>query len=188
MDEGLKRRLVGATVLVSLVVIFLPMLLEPEPVVSTGIERSNIPPRPADAFSSSLLPLKSEMLSTPPAVKIAISELGPQAQIAGEEAQTKPEEVVKVFAPPSPKPRVGLSAWVIQVGSFSRRGNALKLVEQLQAKEFSAFMEQVSLKDKVLFRVRVGPEVDKEEAQRILDRLNQELQAQKLTGTLKSYP
>ena len=64
MDEALKKRLIGATVLVSLVVIFVPMLLEHEPIVSTQIEKTNIPERPKNIFSSSVLPLESEKLTS----------------------------------------------------------------------------------------------------------------------------
>jgi len=43
MDDGLKRRLIGATVLVSLVVIFVPMLLQREPVARAGDTRQQYP-------------------------------------------------------------------------------------------------------------------------------------------------
>jgi DedD protein len=46
MDDALKRRLTGAVVLVSLAVIFVPMLVEEEPVLSPSIRESNIPVRP----------------------------------------------------------------------------------------------------------------------------------------------
>jgi DedD protein len=46
MEDALKKRLVGAVVLVSLAVIFVPMLIEDEPVVSPRIRDINIPPRP----------------------------------------------------------------------------------------------------------------------------------------------
>ncbi len=66
MNEGLKKRLVGATVLVSLVVIFVPMLLEKEPVLSGSITESNIPPRPNTDFTSRVLPLENENLAKRP--------------------------------------------------------------------------------------------------------------------------
>jgi len=89
--------------------------------------------------------------------------------------------------PQTTAPRVGLSAWVIQVGSFSKRGNADKLVKTLQGKKYAAFTDQVGVKGKILHRVLVGPEVDKKRAEQMLDKLNKYLKAQKLKGRLKSY-
>jgi len=65
VDEGLKKRLIGATVLVSLVVIFVPMLLEKDPVVSTDMEENIIPEKPDTDFSSRVMPLETEDLSKP---------------------------------------------------------------------------------------------------------------------------
>jgi DedD protein len=68
VDESLKRRLVGATVLVSLIVIFVPMLLEDESGRTPAIEGSNIPPRPhqeSGLAASRILPLEDEPPSPP---------------------------------------------------------------------------------------------------------------------------
>jgi len=86
------------------------------------------------------------------------------------------------------KPRVGLSAWIIQVGSFSKRGNAEKLVKQLRGKSFSTDIEQASVKGRTMYRVLVGPEIDRKRAEAMLARLNREVKALKLKGKLKSYP
>lgn len=55
MDETLKRRLIGAAVVVSLAVIFVPMLVEETPPPDSRIEGSNVPPREDLTFKSSLL-------------------------------------------------------------------------------------------------------------------------------------
>ena len=62
MDETLKRRLIGAAVVVSLAVIFVPMLVEEAPVPDPGIEGSNVPRREDLTFKSSLL--KDEVVPT----------------------------------------------------------------------------------------------------------------------------
>ncbi len=62
MDETLKRRLIGAAVVVSLAVIFVPMLVEEAPVPDPRIEGSNVPPRENLTFKSSLL--KDEVVPT----------------------------------------------------------------------------------------------------------------------------
>jgi DedD protein len=62
VDETLKRRLIGAAVVVSLAVIFVPMLVEEAPVPDPRIEGSNVPPRENLTFKSSLL--KDEVVPT----------------------------------------------------------------------------------------------------------------------------
>lgn len=64
MEEGAKRRLVGATVMVVLVVIFLPMLLEEESQSPVSEREMSIPPRPdfEQGFNSSVF----DGTNTPP--------------------------------------------------------------------------------------------------------------------------
>lgn len=208
MDERLKKRLIGATVLVSLVVIFVPMLLQHEPVLDQGIEGSNIPPRPQRNYDTGLLPEDDDDLSKPlkgtvrisPGERLPFMEpLVPPGDV--EPPKTAPPKPKASVAPPAtrsakpaakPKPakkspRVS-NNWVIQLGSFSRRSNAEKLVGQLQAKGFSASIEPVKVKGKALYRVVVGPEADRRKAEKLLARLNREVKPLKLKGALRSYP
>jgi DedD protein len=55
VDDRLKRRLIGAAVLVSLAVIFVPMLVEEDPVPAPPVQGTNIPPRPDLTFKSQIL-------------------------------------------------------------------------------------------------------------------------------------
>lgn len=192
MDERLKKRLVGATVLISLVVIFVPMLLEHEPIIETGITESNIPPRPDTDFSSRVLPLESEILSP------ALDEIVPlQSDDKPKPVQTPPPQVKTpaqpeqmVAKPVKPAPveqRVGLSAWVVQVGSFGKRENAERVEKLLKSKKFPAFIERAGVKGKTLFRVMVGPEIDRKLAEQMLGKVNRQLKPMKLKGALKSY-
>ncbi len=191
MDEGLKKRLIGATVLVSLVVIFVPMLLEEEPVVSTELEDNVIPHNPGGDFSSKVLPLETEDLSKPPLAENDQEKSAPEPTQVQDEAKTETESVAQPDATTEEQSesatRVGLSAWVIQVGSFSQSDNADKLVKDLQQHKYAAFTDQVDLNGKILHRVLVGPEVDKKRAEQMLKNLNKYLKDQKLTGKLKSY-
>ncbi len=195
MDEGLKKRLIGATVLVSLVVIFVPMLLEDEPVLSTELEENIIPERSGDDFSSKLLPLETEDLSQPLVEEVEplveeeseVVAVAPEQETAEKspEAVTKEEPVTETKSEPATK--VGLNGWVVQVGSFSNSENAKKLVKELQDKKYAAFTDQVDLNGKILHRVLVGPEVDKKRAELLMEKLNKYLASKKLKGRLKRY-
>lgn len=196
MDEGLKRRLVGATVLVSLIVIFVPMLLDDDPVIETGIYKTNIPPMPERDFSSKVVPSDDESLALPPPERRP--EIVPlkRPPVVGEtpaikpsttpDKKTEPEKVAKEA--PVVQPRVGLTAWVVQVGSFSNRENAEKLVAQIRKMKYAAFMEQADVDGKTLFRVKVGPEIDRKLAEKMLAKLNKDLKPLNLKGSIKTYP
>jgi DedD protein len=196
VDEGLKKRLIGATVLVSLIVIFVPMLLEDEPVLSTELEENIIPEKSEEEFSSKLLPLETEDLSQPlveevePLVESEAVETAAETE-AKETVDKTPEPVVEekpvAEKKSEPETKVGLSGWVVQVGSFSKRDNAEKLVKELQTKKYAAFTDQVDLSGKILHRVLVGPEVDKKRAEQLMEKLNKYLEPKKLKGRVKRY-
>ncbi len=172
----MKQRLVGAVVLVALVVIFVPMLLDDEPMVISNITKSNIPPQPKHNYPTSVVS-KEEVKPLVPAV----SKVEPTKIV-----EPKPK-AKRVTAPPkiTPTARAALSAWVVQVASFEKRTNANKLMKKLQAKKLPAFVEQASVNRKIVFRVRVGPEVDHKKAEVIRSQIEREL---KLKGKIERYP
>ncbi len=201
MEDGLKKRLVGATILVSLMVIFVPMLLENRPPDSTGPVELKIPPRPDDNYSSRVVPLDQGAFSPPPVQKppqvdepqqVKTEPQMPVMKPAEPEskpvAKAKPAETKPAAKPAPPKQRKALTGWVIQAGSFSNRSNADALIKKLQAKKHPAFLEQATVNGKRVYRVMVGPEIDKGLAEKLLARVNRDLKSLKLTGKLKSYP
>jgi len=192
LDEALKKRLIGAAVLASLAVIFVPMLVE-EPADRQPLEAVPEPP-PARPFESSLL--REEVPLPPSAV--------PPTQ-----ARTAVEPVVPAPAPPAvpaapvptvpvaPKPatpahsepaapRPGLAAWVVQAGSFSRLENARKLVARLRKAGLQVLdPERIELRGRVLYRVQVGPVLDRKRAEAMLPKVNKVAGTQ---GRVRSYP
>jgi DedD protein len=77
----------------------------------------------------------------------------------------QPEKAAQVTKPSDP-----LVRWVVQVGSFSSAANADNLVARLKLESMTAYKEQVSSSGNVIYRVRVGPFLEREEALRA-DRL-----------------
>jgi DedD protein len=89
-------------------------------------------------------------------------------------------------APPPAKPETQApGAWVVQVGSFQNKANALGLQDRLRKAGFDGFVERVQLDSGVRYRVRVGPELERENAENLLARLESEL---KLGGQVMSHP
>lgn len=186
MEEQLKRRLVGAVVLVSLAVIFLPMLINDPRGEGIEITTTNIPPQPVprqeataavDVFESKVFLPDDEPLIPPLKQEERATPLGPKP--APKPRQTTASDT------PRPEIRTGLSAWVIQVASLSKQDRAEDLVRKLKAQGHSAFMEQVYIKGRNLYRIRVGPELDRKRAERTAEAINT---AFKVKGQVLRYP
>jgi DedD protein len=194
MERHLKERLVGAAILVAIAVIFIPMLLDESPRREDRITGSNIPARPDREFSSSIIPLE------PPAVEPAPATKQP-AEPATEPAPEHPAE--PAVPPPEPTPpgsepvqtaaadpgksagAVGLSAWVVQLGSFASEDNAKSLSDKLRKAGYPAFVEPLTQDNKTVYRVRVGPELLKAEAEKLRTQIAQKLA---LEGIVVRYP
>ena len=204
----MKRRLIGATVLISLAIIFLPMLLEHEPVMVDRGKMAPIPKAPDEKFKSSLIrdevpedkpqQVSTEDSSAAPPVPAreaapAAVETKPAAPVIVEATPAAtPEPVIPAPKPvekPAPKPmqpKPGPTAWVIQVGSFSNQDNAKKLVERLRKAGLDTMDPQPAVVNgKQLYRVKVGPELDKRNAEKLLPRVKQ---VAGLQGTVIRYP
>lgn len=206
MEKGLKERLVGAAVLIILAVIFIPMLLDNTETEDIVITETNIPPTPEaipslpedNDFSTRIIPLQQqvplteadETESEPVAAETVPAEPAPVEKEQSETtvsqhttaAQTSTTAVIKSEEAPT---NVGLSAWVVQLGSFSDRKNAESLNKQLREAGFRSFVEPLKQKNSTVYRVRVGPELKRSDA----DAINAELKkTMKLDGIVVHYP
>jgi len=83
----------------------------------------------------------------------------------------QPEKAAQVAQPSDPMVR-----WVVQVGSFSDASNADNLVARLRLESMSAYREEVNRSGSVIYRVRVGPFLEREDAieadKRVAERLS----------------
>jgi len=78
-----------------------------------------------------------------------------------------------------------IQAWALQVGSFNEEANALTLKDKLMAKRFPAYVDPLKTPKKTVYRVRIGPELDRSR----LEKLKQEvLESEKLKGMIVNHP
>lgn len=78
-----------------------------------------------------------------------------------------------------------LGSWVVQMGSFSSEQNALRLRDRLRKERFATQVEKVAVGGKTLYRVRVGPYLERAEAEADQKKL---ASAFDLKGRVLSYP
>ena len=75
--------------------------------------------------------------------------------------------------------------WAVQVGSFSDAANADNLIEQLKSASFRAFSERSNAGGRNLIKVKVGPVLEREDAEALLSRVRAETGVE---GVVVSYP
>ena len=161
--------------LVAIAVIFIPMLLDDSEINDPAIDETNIPQRPDSGFSSRIIPLDVENLDAPlTSDSIAVT---PSAE--------KHDGVLVQNADDAAGPRVGVTAWVIQLASFASSANASSLETRLKSSGYSAFVEKVLGEEGYVYRVRVGPELLRADAEALRDKLDAEV---KLQGMVVRYP
>jgi len=154
MDQDLKQRLVGAVVITSLAAIFVPMLFD-DPIDETGkmISELKIPDAPVKSF-------KAASVSVPKSINDVMNL--PEPTVIN-------EEMVKQS---SVSNRV---RWFIQVGIFGQESNAVSLRNKIRKQGFPVTIASVASDNGLLYRVRVGPELDKKRAEAMkakVDKLN----------------
>lgn len=185
-DKRLKQRLIGAIVLISLGVIFIPMLLKGPDSLDAPIFTSNIPQQP-EQRKTEIIPLKP----LPPrpdnipilAIPVEVDTHAPKPETDRSSQATAP--VIKLATPAEKRdtdkpatvatPPADLSGWAVQVGSFSSKNNALALQKRLRAKDYAAFVEAYKAKSGVRYRVRIGPELSADRARDLATKLKSEM-------------
>ena len=96
-----------------------------------------------------------------------------------EDASKQPEEK------PVTEQKKPLKAFAVQVGSFENKKNALALKDKLIKKGFRAFVERIQTHDKTSYRVRVGPEVRRDNAIKLQKQIAQKMN---IKGLVMTHP
>lgn len=157
MDPQLKQRLVGAVVLVSLGVIFIPALLDGSGYRSRHERSIEIPEEPK---YPPLTQLKVEKVKTPVEIRKEKAKQEAKQSISQTEAETVKKAIKKKAAEP-------VQSWALQVATFGERSNALVLQDKLRADKHPAYITETSIDGKQKFKVRIGPVVDKKRADKL---------------------
>lgn len=206
---SLKQRLIGATVLIALAVIFVPMFLDgaghrdrstqidipPEPefefekrlpplpeIGSESFESIDVhKPAPAEVESPSL---PSETVKAPAPIESAAPEKEPNvAKLSPPISPPKSQSKSEIKTTPSPKSID--HGWVVQVGSFKLRSNAVALRDKLKAAGYQVIEEKGGTRNIPVYRVKVGPVEKRDRASVLLAKLRKE---QQLEGYVTQFP
>jgi len=155
MDQKLKQRLTGAIVLVSLAVIFVPVILEGPR--DEWAPRDHTIPEPPDLDYSEPaelplpMPVPAGREPQPGEVEVATPATEPEPP-----AEPAPGPEAKAPTQTSEKQSLA-TGWYVQVGSFSQTGNADRLRDRLRAAGQPAHRQSVKTGQQSGYRVLVGP-------------------------------
>lgn len=155
MDDVLRRRLVGAAVLLGFAFVVASLLPEPAPPGAP-------PARPVVTYDLRTgAPVRSAAPATP-------EELPPDA--------APPDTAPPAAEPEAPRPTLKVDeslepatgAWYLQIGSFESQTNARNVLQKLYGAGLPTKIESQSVGKKLWYRVRVGPYADEAAAQKAL--------------------
>jgi DedD protein len=126
--------------------------------------------------------------------------LGPYATRAAAEAarlkfkQSEPKLAASVVelaatstadAPATAVPANRAGAWAVQLGAFKSQDEANKLRDRARNAGFTSFVDTSGQGDEKLWRVRVGPEIDRASSEKLRDQVKQKLT---IAGMIVSVP
>ena len=184
-----RRRLIGAVTLVTVMVVTLPMVLDGEPKQSGQDIVINIPPQGSSGdFSPKIIPApekKSPVPTQEPAEKPAqvvapvVAPSSPadsavEAQPTVQAAQPAPEAVSQEKHKDEKQaaaPKQDGGPFIIQLGAFANMNNAKERQSRLSALKIKFYTETVKAPGGNKLRVRAGPFVTRQEAERVQAKL-----------------
>ena len=198
MDKALKQRMVGASVLIALAVIVLPMLLGGRPDGDVQQTRSiELPAQPPElSFETRRYPIGDQDADQPkqgsdssqeeavrqlPAPKAPASKIDQSDVIdaAAEKpvVEEKPSTAVVITPAVAPIDTTAEAAgrYVVQVASFGAINNATKLTSTLERDGYSVITDSIKSDVGSLHRVRVGPFNTHEEANKVVTELESKI-------------
>lgn len=159
LDRRLRQRIVGALVLIALAATFLPMFLSRE--AGRSSVQVSAPPMPA---MPAMPNMAARPAQAPEPVPVAPESLAPVKGAKAPAAIPSPDSHLDANGLPI--------SWSIQLVSLSSRASADALVQKLRSQGYSAYVRTVD----GMNRVFVGPLVEKAEAARLRDQLQQQQQ------------
>ena len=202
MEAPLRYRLVGAIVLIFVAVLILPWVFDGAGYESMqGLEQP-VPERPEFVIPqtpSAPVPApmgqRAEQDRDEGEVRMAepVPVPAPDTQRPAEAAPAAPAAPARSAGQEAPRPRTPAATepvpdgvgWAVQTGSFGREENAREQAQRLRAEGFPAFVERASADGRGVWRVKVGPRAQRDEALRLRDEVQRRMD---ISGIVIAHP
>jgi DedD protein len=163
MDSQLQQRIVGAIVLVTLGVIFIPALLDGSGYKSRQVQDIEIKEKPE-------FPPLSQKKVNPVATPLAQNKKR-QTNVQQADSKQHHKQEIKSFA--------------LQVGTFGSYENAEKQRDKMRKAGYTAFVHKSKALGKTSYKVRIGPELEHS----VLEKIKEDIKkTQKIDGYIVNHP
>lgn len=171
----MKQRFVGFLVLAAIAVIFWPVVfVTPDNADEFELPVFEMPPKPditmaerrepilkkVDPVDLPTLPIREAPISQPVDIALPASDIDLVSADDEPKQQASALERAQLDAQGLP------ISWELQVATFSTESRAEEIALELRNKGHKAYVSAVTIRGKTLFRVRIGPKMQK---QRLLD-------------------
>ncbi len=178
-----RRRLIGAIVLVMVIIVVLPMVLDSEPRPASQEVTVKIPSPDSSGFTSKVVPLPPDSTAAPKAPpeeakKVAAAPSAPELPKEVPAPALKAETEIAKPPPPKPQPKPAPKKakpaegkFVVQVIALADAGRAKQMQEQIAAAGIKSYTEVVKTKKGDVTRVRAGPFVTRQQAEKAREQL-----------------
>lgn len=121
----------------------------------------------AEAFN----PVAKQPTPVPPVVET--KQVKPQMKTAPIKAESAESTTATVENVAKPVVAGAATRWYLQVGTFSQKANAVSKQDMLKQQGFAASVKEVPTDKGLVFKVRIGPLLDKAKAQAVKAKLTQ---------------
>jgi DedD protein len=154
-----RQRLVGAVLLALLAVVFVPMVLDPEPRQQRAEPVLTIPPKDGSP-PLAVAPAPKEVTSAPESAKPATDAPPVVASATPPDKPAPPPEPAKSAAAPK------LEGFGVQIGAFREDAKLAQARSRLEAIRVPHYTERLSTASGELTRLRAGPYRTREAAEK----------------------
>ncbi len=201
-EFDLKKRLLGALILIGFGVVVLPALLGGKDPDGSGDESQLFPSLESKVFVSKITPIGGatpqpmpKPLQQKSSGGLTESPAPAVDPVVPAKPKIKKKKVAKSDPPAKPKPAPKAKpvtkapdepGWVVRVGTFSKQDNANRVVKRLQQAGFSPSTTKIKTDKSLATRVWVGPYAQRVEAARIRKRVQQVTGGEE--GYIAAYP
>ena len=196
-DFNPKHRIIGAIIVVSLAVIFVPMILGERgppsrlgPVIEVpkrgeteNLADTKVVVVPVEPIKSASLPRRS--VPTTKSIETARTASNTHAEKSARPPVDSEASATKTVSVRVPKSSARIQGWIVQVGTFASLSNATRLRDKLKTSGYSVDEENITLEGNKAVRLRVGPFQDKPAALRARANIQNDLGVQ---GVVLSHP
>lgn len=175
MEAQVRHRLIGVLLLLIIAAILTPVLFRTPDQVRVALDMEI--PEPPAVPDLSFEPVVQER-------ELEVASAGIQAAreevVAAAEQEVQDEAASGATAGPLP------AGWAVQVASLSQQEGADNLAQRLRDAGYSAYIRQARQDSRVLYRVLIGPELERSTAEQARDQVLRDKRF-KLDGLVLPY-